>query len=208
MHSGFAQQKSRAAGFTLIEMLVVLLIVGMTTTLLFQMLSQTFRMQRYAGIQITDARQGTMEADWFRQLVNGLQPDYAGAKNVFSGAARKLTGLSNNPLTTDYGAPVPITLVLAYDADNDLTRLFYGPETDGTPVMAWHHDIGRLVYVDAAGDNHDTWPPAMGLWPQLPQAIRLEFEEEQGPRVIVGAPRGPIEPAPRVGDVAGSALPQ
>src|SRR5579863_9963924 len=63
----------RQAAFTLIEMLVVLLIVGMTTTLLFQMLSQTFRMQRYAGIQIADSRQGAMEADWFRQVINGLQ---------------------------------------------------------------------------------------------------------------------------------------
>jgi prepilin-type N-terminal cleavage/methylation domain-containing protein len=189
----------RQAAFTLIEMLVVLLIVGMTTTLLFQMLSQTFRMQRYAGIQITDSRQGAMEADWFRQVVNGLQPDYTGAKDVFKGGARKLSGLSNNPLTATYGAPVAVALELAYDRENDLTRLYYGHETDGTLLMAWPHDVGRFMYVDATGDIHDAWPPPMGLWPQLPQAIRLEFTQELGPQVIVAVPRGPIEPAPRVG---------
>src|ERR1700691_6213519 len=102
MQNRLVQDILRSAGFTLIEMLVVLLIVGMTTTLLFQMLSQTIRMQRYAGIQIADTRQGAMEADWFRQLVNGLQPDYVGAKDVFKGTSRKLAGLSNNPLTADY----------------------------------------------------------------------------------------------------------
>jgi type II secretory pathway pseudopilin PulG len=189
----------KQAGITLIEMLVVLLIVGMTTTLLFQMLSQTFRMQRYAGIQITDSRQGAMEADWFRQVVNGLQPDYTGAKDVFKGGARKLSGLSNNPLTTNYGAPVAVALELAYDRDNDLTRLYYGHEKDGTLLIFWPHDVGRFLYVDATGEIHDAWPPPTGLWPQLPQAIRLEFTQEQGPQVIVAAPRGPIEPAPRVG---------
>jgi prepilin-type N-terminal cleavage/methylation domain-containing protein len=194
-----ANTTPRQDGLTLIEMLVVLLIVGITTTMLFQMLSQTFRTQRYAGIQITDSRQGAMEADWFRQVVNGLQPDYTGAKDVFKGDARMLSGLSNNPLTTNYGAPVAVALELAYDRDHDLTRLYYGHESDGTLLMAWPHDIGRFMYIDATGETHDAWPPPLGLWPQLPQAIRLEFTQEQGPQVIVAAPRGPIEPAPRVG---------
>ena len=53
-----------------------------------------------------------------------------------------------------------------------------------------------------------TWPPALGQWPQLPQAVRLEFETETGPRVIVATPDGPTEPAPRVRDVSGQAVMQ
>jgi len=191
-------------GFTLIEMLVVLIIVGMTTTLLFQMLSQTFRMQRYAGIEITDVEAGTMQSDWLRQVINGLQPDYPDGGSVFAGTARSLSGLSNNPLTVDYGAPAAIALELAYDRDHDLTRLFYGHAKDGTVLMYWPHDVGRFVYVDANGDTHDTWPPPLGQWPQLPQAIRLEFEQDEGPnsgpQVVVATPDGPSEPAPRVRD--------
>lgn len=194
--------------FTLIEMLVVLLIVGMTTTLLFQMLSQTMRMQRYAGIEIADTRQGAMEADWFRQLINGLQPDYTGAKDVFNGTSRKLTGLSNNPLTVEYGAPVQFALELVFDSEHDLTRLIYGGADDGTVLMSWPHDVGRFLFIDATGETHDTWPPPSGLWPQLPQAIRLEFEQEEVSRVIVAAPRGPIEPDPRAGSAFAPGTPQ
>jgi prepilin-type N-terminal cleavage/methylation domain-containing protein len=200
------QSRARSRAFTLIEMLVVLIIVGMTATLLFQMLSQTIRMQRNAGIQIADAQQGTMEADWLRQLVNGLQPDYQDGKSVFKGSARLMSGQSNNPLTVDYGAPMPFTLELAYDNERDLTRLYYGRSTEHTVLMYWPHDVGRLLYIDASGDSHETWPPALGQWPQLPQAVRLEFETETGPRVIVATPDGPTEPAPRVRDVSGQAV--
>jgi prepilin-type N-terminal cleavage/methylation domain-containing protein len=201
-----SRKSSRA--FTLIEMMVVLLIVGMTSTLLFQMLSQTIRMQRNAGLEIADAQQGTMESDWLRQVINGLQPDYQDGKNVFKGTARLVSGLSNNPLTVEYGAPMPFTLELAYDADHDLTRLFYGTAKDGTVLMYWPHDIGRFVYLDADGGTHDTWPPALGLWPQLPQALQLEFEQETGKRVLVATPDGPTEPAPRVRDlVSGTVMP-
>jgi general secretion pathway protein J len=201
-----SRKSSRA--FTLIEMMVVLLIVGMTSTLLFQMLSQTIRMQRNAGLEIADAQQGTMESDWLRQVINGLQPDYQDGKNVFKGTARLVSGLSNNPLTVEYGAPMPFTLELAYDADHDLTRLFYGTAKNGTVLMYWPHDIGRFVYLDADGGTHDTWPPALGLWPQLPQALQLEFEQETGKRVLVATPDGPAEPAPRVRDIVpGTVMP-
>jgi prepilin-type N-terminal cleavage/methylation domain-containing protein len=190
-------------GFTLVEMLVVLIIVGMTTTLLFQMLSQTVRMQRVAGIQIADTRQGAMEADWLRQVVNGLQPDYIDGKNIFKGTARKITGLSDNPLTADYGAPEVINLELVFDPDSGFTRLFYGKPADGTVLMAWKNDTGRFVFADANGDTHDTWPPPLNKWPQLPGSIRLEFEQDDVPRVIVATPKGPPEPMPRVRDVMG-----
>jgi prepilin-type N-terminal cleavage/methylation domain-containing protein len=190
-------------GFTLVEMLVVLIIVGMTTTLLFQMLSQTFRMQHVAGIQIADTRQGAMEADWLRQVVNGLQPDYIDGKNIFKGTARKITGLSDNPLTADYGAPEVIALELVFDPDSGFTRLFYGKPEDGTVLMAWKNDTGRFVFADANGDTHDAWPPPLNKWPQLPASIRLEFEQEGTPKVIVATPKGPPEPMPRVRDVIG-----
>jgi prepilin-type N-terminal cleavage/methylation domain-containing protein len=198
--------RSKSCAFTLIEMLIVLLIVGLSTTLLFQMLSQTIRMQRTAGIEIADAQQGVMQSDWLRQLINGLQPDYADGKNLFKGTARLLSGLSNNPLTVDYGAPIPFVLELAYDRDNDLTRLFYGGAADGAVLMYWPHDIGRFVYVDADGNTHDSWPPPLNLWPQLPQAIRLEFEQDSIPHAILATPDGPLEPSPRVRDAFAGAV--
>jgi prepilin-type N-terminal cleavage/methylation domain-containing protein len=200
--------RANLRAFTLIEMLIVLLVFGLTTTLLFQMLSQTVRMQRTAGIEIADSQQGAMQSDWLRQLINGLQPDYQNGKNVFKGTGRLVAGLSNNPLTVDYGAPIPFTLELAYDRDNDLTRLFYGGTADGAVLMYWPHDIGRFVYVDAAGDIHDSWPPPLNLWPQLPQAVRLEFEQDSIPHVIVATPDGPLEPPPRVRDpFSGTVMP-
>ncbi len=97
------------AGITLIEVLVVLIIVGMTSGILFQALERAYQLQQRYGVELFNIQHGQMAADWYRQTIQGLHPDYPDGQNIFRGDDREFSGLTNNPLSDEYGAPTPIT---------------------------------------------------------------------------------------------------
>ena len=59
-------------GFTLIEILVVLVITGFIVAILLQALQQVFRLQTHFGSEIFHTQRGAMYTEWFRQSINGL----------------------------------------------------------------------------------------------------------------------------------------
>ena len=63
-------------GFTLMEMLVVMLITAMITGLLMQGLQQVFQLQRRFGAELYNTQQGAMLKQWFRRTINGVLADY------------------------------------------------------------------------------------------------------------------------------------
>lgn len=200
----------KTRGFTLIEMLVVLLITSMVVGLLFQAMSQLLVVQRRAGEIIAKSQQGVMIEDWFRLSLQGLQPDYDSGNHKFVGLQRQMKGLTTNPLTADYGTIVPFSWAIAYDAERQYSSLKYNDGRVETPVLTWPGDSGRFVYVDSRGEAHDTWPPPLGKkWTQLPAVIRFETKEvagsDEGERwIIVAVPRGPQQPPFRARDILGS----
>jgi prepilin-type N-terminal cleavage/methylation domain-containing protein len=184
-------------GFTLVEMLVVLLIVGMAGGLLFEGAAQVMNMQTRFGSQLASLRGEALRADWLRQAVEGLQPDYTDGKQVFKGTARGFSGLTTNPLSADYGGLAAFAVVLQQDALRNQMVLRYGAEKDAPEILRWAGDQGRLRYVDNKGEPHEDWPPLMGLWPQLPTAIYLEGWRDGAPWQVVATPYGPTWPVPR-----------
>ena len=101
--------RSGQTGFTLVEVLVVAIIVGLTSGILFEALQQAYRLQQRFGTELFAVQQGQMAADWYRQTVQGLYPDYADGRDIFRGQEKEFSGLSGNPLGEDYGAPTPVT---------------------------------------------------------------------------------------------------
>jgi len=190
-------------GFTLLEVLVVLVISGMVSGILFQAYDLTLRLNRQFGVEYVASQQGVMLADWFRQGLEGLQPDYPEGAHKFKGEPKKFSGLSTSTLTAEFGVPAPITWELTYDAAGGETSLRGAIE--GAPLFSWPGTMGRFVYLDTKGEAHDTWPPPLGLWPQLPAAIRLEAGRNGAPYVIVATPMGPSRPRLRAFDFAGIA---
>ena len=180
--------------------MVVLVIVGMVSGILMQALERVFDLQQRFGVEIVRSQQEAMLADWFRQSIEGLLPDYPDGKSKFKGSERELAGLTANPVSADYGSPAPLVWKIAFDAESGQTQLRYG-DASGTPILSWRGSRAKFVYLDAKGDRHDAWPPALGLWPQLPAAIRVEALHDAAPVVLVAVPMGPIAPPPRVRDV-------
>lgn len=197
-----SQASSRTAlrGFTLLEMLVVLVLTGMISTLLFQALQQVFRLETHFGRELFNTQEGEMHVQWFRQTVNGLVPDQPTGRDRFKGTGREIAGLTISPVDTMPASLVPFAWRLHFDAGSGQTQLRYGLADSAPVVMEWPGNSGRFVYYDGKDDAHDSWPPAMGKWPQLPKAIFLETMSPLDKRVVVAVPRGPDEPLPRQSD--------
>lgn len=191
------------AGFTLIEVLVVLIIVGVTSGVLFQALDQAYRLQDRFGRELFKVQQGQMASDWYRQTVQGLQPDYPDGQNIFRGKDRTFSGLSSNPLGDEYGAPTPITWRLRSNPQSSVIELVYLEGDGETAILKWRGKQARFVYLDEKQTPHHSWPPPLGLVAQLPEQIQLITEDAGEPINIIASPMGPTSPLPRPHDLFG-----
>jgi general secretion pathway protein J len=197
--------RARQFGFTLLEMLVVMLIVSLISTILFEALGQIYKLQSRFGLQLAQSQQGTMYTDWFRQVVQGLQTDYIDGKDQFQGSETEFTGVTTSPLSAAYGSPSTVTLSLQYDSRDGITKLLYIADLQKTLLSSWvGRKAQRFTYIDATGESHDTWPPAFGIWPQLPNTILLQAQEDGEPKLIAAVPRGSLEPKNLPLDVTGT----
>jgi len=197
----------RALGFTILEMLVVLVIVGMVSSILFQALDQVYRLQSRFGIQLAQSQQGEMYVEWFRQVVQGLQTDFSNGKETFQGKESEFTGTTTSSLSADYGEPTTVTLSLQYDTFDNVTELSYTSNSRKMKLFSWPgKQARRFIYLDANGDPHDTWPPPFGIWPQLPNLILLQYQRDGEPQLIAAVPRGTREPKVRPIVFGGSAF--
>jgi general secretion pathway protein J len=191
------------AGFTLIEVLVVLILVAMVSGILFQALERAYRLQNRFGSELFKVQQGQMAADWYRQAVQGLYPDQPEGQNIFRGKSQEFSGLSSNPLGDSYGTPTPITWKIREGQEDGTTELVYGEEKKETPVLIWRTSQARFKYMDAVQASHDSWPPPLGLFPQLPTQIQLVTSNLNEPINLVSSPMGPVEPLFRPQDLFG-----
>lgn len=195
-------------GFTLVEMLVVLILTAMIAGILFQAMERMYRLQDRFGVARANAQHGVMARDWFRQTVAGLLPDYADGKNRFSGSEKQFSGLTTNPLSARYGALSAFEWKIAFDAGKGLSTLSYIEDRQEpsleTTLISWPGNNGRFIYLDTKGERHDAWPPPLGIWPQLPSQIHLQASEGGEEILILAIPMGAHSPLPRPRDFFGA----
>jgi len=196
-----------ASGFTLIEMLVVLIIVGMIGAILFSSYQRVLdiRIRLAAFLDGTDAP--TLVAGWFRGSVEGLLPDQKGGADVFAGTPRRLVGLSAAPIDGTPGVPTRIAWELVFDAASARTALTYR-DGNAAPltVASWPGDRGALRYCGPGLTCSDGWPPPNGTGnatgnetpSQLPTLIVLEAVRGIDDWPVAAAPQGARDPLPKV----------
>jgi hypothetical protein len=186
------------------EVLTVLIIVGLVSAVVFQGFEMILRLDRSTYGQVEHARERAMLVSWFRQSIEGLQADFPGGRHGFSGASARLSGQSGNQLSDAFGAVAPIAWEIVYEQDTGATQLRYAGGRETSVLVAWPNARGRFVYLDDKGDRHDSWPPPLGRWPQIPEAVLLEVGEGANRETIVARPMGAKQPGLRPGGLFGA----
>src|SRR5690606_2078355 len=96
----------RAAGLTLLEMLVVLIIAGMALAIGFQSLGQWRRADAAINGLNAQTRQATLARSWLESSVRALVPV---EDEEFSGDATGFAGVTLQPLLDSQGGATPVT---------------------------------------------------------------------------------------------------
>lgn len=182
-------KQNRPKGFTLLEMLVVLVIAGLVSTVLTQALSQIYKLHSRFSLAIYNSQQTAMELDWYRQIIQGLQADYDNGQDSFFGKANTLNGLTTTPASLNYGATTRFRLELEYDRSSNLTMLNYSEGEKKQKLLSWAGKNVKFSYIDQGGEPHETWPPALGKWPKLPKTILLQASDGFMPYLVAATPR-------------------
>jgi prepilin-type N-terminal cleavage/methylation domain-containing protein len=188
------RMKEGQSGFTLLEMLVVLVVVGLVSVSLFEALAQMGQVsERLAPHLAVSEREGLLDG-WFRNAVNGLLADRAGGENIFIGGANGFSGLTLEPLGADPGGPTPFQWALVYATSGNYTSLVY--RGDGTPpreIRRWPGSKPSFSYLGPDLAWYDTWPPGLKQARQLPAAVRLT--DPGSGFTVVGAVKRTVEPS-------------
>jgi prepilin-type N-terminal cleavage/methylation domain-containing protein len=181
----------RTSGFTLVEMLVVLLITAIISLSLFEVFGRTLTVRTRLAPFIDKVERTNLMAGWFRNSVQGLLPDEPKGQNRFKGQAQSFQGLSGNGLDQEVGNPSPVFWSLEQRADK--TRLYYRGENQDQIIIDEWVGGGNFFYGDQKGQWYQNWPPSQdqSLWPQLPKFVRLDRLRAEQAWTILAVPRGP-----------------
>lgn len=195
-----------ARGFTLLEVIVVLVIASLLVTILTQALWMGLDMLRRSRADMTAQAVEAMRIQWYREAVAGLQPERPDGVHIFAGGVRRFSGLTTGAPTENLGATLPVTFELDYDAAANETRLkvVVAGSAKSTTLLAWPGRTGEFAYLDEAGQSHESWPPAGGAQHQLPRVIVLKARPvHAGPLLVYTAIAGDRRTPIRLDQVIG-----
>jgi len=173
-----------ASGFTLLEVLVVLMIVSLISVVLMQGMGLMLNLRDNFGDQMVGLDRETVKRNLVRQPLMGLIPDFSEGENVFLGTADALSGLTIQPLLRRAGRSIPFSYSLEYDSAERMNTLLYREDQDPPMTIAsWE---GERAYFRFIGDTTtgwvESWPPDQEF-PANPGQI-TEIRPPQIPELI------------------------
>jgi prepilin-type N-terminal cleavage/methylation domain-containing protein len=192
----FAKITSR--GFTLFEMIVVIVITGLMAAVLLQGLSMVLRTRLSVSSTIADLQTVVVGQNVPVDPLRGILPDYSNNPNQFKGQARTMSGQTLRPLLSPPGAPTPFKMSLDYDGGSNQTVLTYEePGRAKTELARWPGSDQSFKYRDVSGDWQSSWPPQAST-SQTPWLIWIDTGPTAAP--LVAAVSGPHDRVTRLED--------
>jgi general secretion pathway protein J len=172
---------NRFKGFTLLEMLVVLVLVSLTSTLIFQGFSYVLHLRSRFLVALDDLQVGMLQTHWFQSSTGGIVADYRDSEHIFNGDAHLFSGLTISALDEVPGTPTPFAWQI--EQVGETTFLSYrDSQGKSWEISRWLGEAGNFRYMAADGEWHDQWPPQFGLEsPQLPTIIVFNGKRRQTP---------------------------
>lgn len=188
------QHHRRATGFTLLEMLVVLVLMGMLTALVAQAMGGLAAIDSSLERAQARAQRDYLAEHQLRTLVAGLVPD-PGLDHALTGDNQQLSGLSLAALAARPGVPLPVRLAIEPSADG-AALVIAGGTNEAAVAQRWPLGPGDWAwrYQDHDGQWHRSWPetPAeFAYQPQLPRAVALVDAASDTPRWLLAVPAHP-----------------
>lgn len=182
------------------EVLVVLVLVSLISSLLMQGFGYVLRLRVNVTQQLKKQRTQQLQEHWYRNLVAGLIVNAREEKVLFQGSESRLQGLSINTLTAPVGVPQPFTLTLS-SQENTIALQYRISEKEVWTLGQWTAQKASFSYLDNQGNWVLTWPPKMGVSSQqLPEAVQLQIDGIPTPiNWIAGIP-GKKNPKPAIED--------
>ncbi|MBE9561291.1 MAG: prepilin-type N-terminal cleavage/methylation domain-containing protein [Proteobacteria bacterium] len=167
-------KKNIKTGFTLLEMLVVLVLVSFITVLLLEGFSYVLHLRSSFLTQFEDLQRGALQEYWFRSTTAAITIDYKNGDNVFKGKQLQFSGLTIAALDQSIGVPTPFTWKIEYI--DGMTILRYKNSKDKTwDISRWFSKTGKFRYLAKDGKWHTSWPPKIGSnIPQIPKVIQFQ----------------------------------
>ena len=174
--SAGSARRNRSAGLTLVELLVVFVLLGFVSSLLFQ--GTGFFSSRYETIQRLH-REGSvtgLRQHWFISTVQGLAA-YGHRDGRFRGDAGAFEGITLQALAAEPGMPVVARWYL--DGRDGRETLVYKEQRAAHaggvewPVLETDEPGLRFLYADGQGQWRRRWPVEETQADWLPRAIRV-----------------------------------
>lgn len=165
--------KTKARGFTLVEMLVTLVLVALVSGLLWQALATVAQVERQLARTRTVSSDDQLRRAWIEQALAGTMAGPQGDPVRFSGRQLQLSTYTTMPPWPGSLGPELMTLELERSGNGQrLIARRAGVEAP-LELWRWEGEAGRFDYLDASGSWHDAWPPAGNGTAVLPSAIRM-----------------------------------
>ncbi len=190
------------AGFTLLEVLVVLVITSMLSLLLMDGVGQVLQIEQRMGERTRVFRTTQLQQHWVRQLIAGAR---ASRDHPFELSPTSLRGLTLSPLASGGGVPTPFELSLINLGE--VTELRYR-EGEGDAYTLMQIDNRELVNpvqfraLDARGTYVGRWQSKQD-GPQWPAGLALSIPALDGEELWHVAVLGRRTPRPQIDDQLG-----
>ncbi len=180
--------RAASAGFTLMETLVMLILVSMAATMMFQMMDSYRIAQQRIAAQAGQLDRSSLFEAWLVDAVRGLRAEPG---HPFAGSRSGFEGVTLNPLFGSGGAPSAINWQLrATSEGGEIAYAESGQDRWAMPLRDF--EGARFVYFDREGKQHDKWPPAQGLQESLPAGVGFVRGTGADERVRLASVSGPL----------------
>ncbi len=192
-------------GFTVIEMLVVLVLTAILVSIMFEGLGRVADLRVRLVRHLDGALDESIVGSWFRGSIASMTPDLAGAPDAFRGNATEMSGLTLKPVELPAGAAT--AFAWRVQSERATTRLSYrGADGQWREIAAWAGAEARFFYAGPDGEWRSDWPPPLsGASAPLGQIVARD--QPQLPR-FVRLDGGSIESRSIAASVLGSTLPR